>query len=221
MSALALIVTPVVVVGIRELGGRVKKVMLNEFYGFATILESLQETVQGIRVVKAFALEPYMRARQGEAIASFERAANKLSIGRRALEPADRDARRRGDRHRRRLRRPQGDRDGAAAGQFLRLHHRADARLRAGQAGRAHADRPHLVAARRRDALRLPRRADPRDRARRRAGARRSTRGGSSSATCASPIARASRCCAASISSPSRAGRRRWSGARAAARRRR
>ena len=44
-----------------------------------TILESLQETVQGIRVVKAFALEPYMRARQGEAIASFERAANKLS----------------------------------------------------------------------------------------------------------------------------------------------
>jgi ATP-binding cassette subfamily B protein len=79
MSALALIVTPIVVVGIRELGGRVKKVMLNEFYGFMTILESLQETVQGIRVVKAFALEPYMRARQGAAIASFERAANKLS----------------------------------------------------------------------------------------------------------------------------------------------
>jgi len=79
MSALALIVTPAVVVGIRELGGRVKKVMLNEFYGFAVILESLQETVQGIRVVKAFALEPFMRARQGAAIASFERAANKLS----------------------------------------------------------------------------------------------------------------------------------------------
>jgi len=79
MSALALIVTPAVVVGIRELGGRVKKVMLNEFFGFSVILESLQETVQGIRVVKAFALEPYMRARQGAAIASFERAANKLS----------------------------------------------------------------------------------------------------------------------------------------------
>jgi ATP-binding cassette subfamily B protein len=79
MSALALIVTPAVVVGIRELGGRVKKVMLNEFYGFMIILESLQETVQGIRVVKAFALEPFMRARQGAAIASFERAANKLS----------------------------------------------------------------------------------------------------------------------------------------------
>ena len=154
MSALALIVTPFVVVGIRELGGRVKKVMLNEFYGFSTILESLQETVQGIRVVKAFALEPYMRARQGEAIASFERAANKLSTVGRALEPADRDAGRRGDRHRRRLRRPQGDRIGPAAGRFLRLHHRADAGLRAGQAGGADADRPHFVAARRRNALR-------------------------------------------------------------------
>ena len=80
MSGLALIVTPGVIVGIRRLGGRVKKVMLNEFRGFATILESLQETAQGIRVVKAFTLEPFMRARQREAIASFERAANKLSM---------------------------------------------------------------------------------------------------------------------------------------------
>ncbi|THD42140.1 MAG: ABC transporter ATP-binding protein [Bradyrhizobium sp.] len=79
MAGLALVVTPAVVVGIRKLGGRVKKVMLNEFYGFASIIESLQETVQGIRVVKAFALEPFMRARQSAAIASFERAANKLS----------------------------------------------------------------------------------------------------------------------------------------------
>ena len=84
MSGLALVVTPGVVVGIRQLGGRVKKVMLNEFYGFMTILESLQESVQGIRVVKAFTLEPFMRARQGEAIASFERAANKLPWSARA-----------------------------------------------------------------------------------------------------------------------------------------
>ena len=79
MSALALGVTPAVVIGIRRLGGRVKKVMLNEFYGFSSIIESLHETVQGIRVVKAFTLEPFMRARQWEAIARFERAANKLS----------------------------------------------------------------------------------------------------------------------------------------------
>jgi ATP-binding cassette, subfamily B, bacterial MsbA len=80
MAGLALIVTPVAVIGIRKLGGRVKKVMLKEFYGFSSIIESLQETVQGIRVVKAFALEPFMRDRQGAAIGSFERAANKLSM---------------------------------------------------------------------------------------------------------------------------------------------
>jgi ATP-binding cassette subfamily B protein len=78
MSALALIVTPGVVIGIRDLGGRVKSVMLNEFYGFMTILESLQETALGMRVVKAFALEPFMRERQRAAIASFQRAANRL-----------------------------------------------------------------------------------------------------------------------------------------------
>jgi ATP-binding cassette subfamily B protein len=80
MSALAVIAIPFAVIGVRELGGRVKKVMLNEFQGFSSILESLQETAQGIRVVKAFALESFMRARQGAAIDSFERAANKLSM---------------------------------------------------------------------------------------------------------------------------------------------
>ncbi len=80
MSSMALVVTPGVVIGIRRLGGRVKKVMLNEFYGFAIILESLQETVQGMRVVKAFTLEPHMAERQDAAIASFERAANKVSM---------------------------------------------------------------------------------------------------------------------------------------------
>ncbi len=79
LSMLSLIVTPGIVIGIRKLGGSVKKVMMNEFHGFGAILESLQETSQGIRVVKAFTLEPFMRARQAVAIGSFERAANKLS----------------------------------------------------------------------------------------------------------------------------------------------
>ena len=80
MSAMALVVTPGIVIGIRRLGGQVKKVMLNEFHGFAAILVSLQETAQGIRVIKAFTLEPLMAERQGAAISSFERAANKLSM---------------------------------------------------------------------------------------------------------------------------------------------
>ena len=79
LAGLALFATPVAVIGVRRLGGRVKKVMLNEFRGFSKIMESLQEMVQGVRVVKAYALEPVMLERQVSAIASFRRAANKLS----------------------------------------------------------------------------------------------------------------------------------------------
>ena len=79
--------------------------MMTEFYGFVAILESLQETAQGIRVVKAFTLEPYMRERQGKAIASFERAANKLSRVQSRSSPLTGNAGRRRDRHGRRLRR--------------------------------------------------------------------------------------------------------------------
>jgi ATP-binding cassette, subfamily B, bacterial MsbA len=79
MAGLALVCTPFAVIGVRRLGGRAKKVMLNEFRGFMVILESLQEVVQGVRVVKAYALEPHMFNRQAAAIESFRKAANKLS----------------------------------------------------------------------------------------------------------------------------------------------
>lgn len=79
LASLAMLIMPVAIVGVRKLGNRSKKVMMTEFYGFAAILESLQETAQGIRVVKAFTLEPFMRDRQVQAIQSFEGAANKIS----------------------------------------------------------------------------------------------------------------------------------------------
>jgi len=79
LASVALLIMPVAIVGVRRLGNRARRVIMTEFQGFAAILESLQETAQGIRVVKAFTLEPYMRERQIKAIASFETAANKLS----------------------------------------------------------------------------------------------------------------------------------------------
>jgi subfamily B ATP-binding cassette protein MsbA len=80
MSGLALVVMPIAILGTRKLSGRVRKVMMTEFAGFAKIMESMQETAQGIRVVKAFTLEPHMRARQQDAIGSLEVAANKLAM---------------------------------------------------------------------------------------------------------------------------------------------
>ncbi|PPQ27264.1 ABC transporter ATP-binding protein [Rhodoblastus sphagnicola] len=79
LAILAVVIMPGAIVGTRKLGNRAKKVMMTEFSGFQAILESLQETAQGIRVVKSFTLEDFMRTRQHEAIRSFESAANKLA----------------------------------------------------------------------------------------------------------------------------------------------
>jgi ABC-type multidrug transport system fused ATPase/permease subunit len=79
LSFLALMLVPLAAVGVRKIGVRVRKIMAGEFQGAAQMMESLQETAQGIRIVKAFTLENFMRARQGAAIEGFQAAANKLA----------------------------------------------------------------------------------------------------------------------------------------------
>jgi ATP-binding cassette, subfamily B, bacterial MsbA len=79
LSLLALMFVPVAAVGVRRIGVRVRQIMASEFQGAMQMIESLAETAQGIRIVKAFTLENFMRARQAKAIASFESAANKLA----------------------------------------------------------------------------------------------------------------------------------------------
>jgi ATP-binding cassette, subfamily B, bacterial MsbA len=79
LSFLALMLVPLAVVGVRKIGIRVRKIMASEFQGAAQMMESMQETAQGIRIVKAFTLESFMRARQGAAIEGFRKAANKLA----------------------------------------------------------------------------------------------------------------------------------------------
>jgi ATP-binding cassette subfamily B protein len=79
LSFLALMFVPLAVAGVRKIGIRVRTIMASEFRGAAQMMESLQETAQGIRIVKAFTLEEFMRARQAKAIEGFRRAANKLA----------------------------------------------------------------------------------------------------------------------------------------------
>jgi ATP-binding cassette, subfamily B, bacterial MsbA len=79
LSLLALMLVPVAAVGVRKIGMRVRKIMASEFQGAMQMMESLAETAQGVRIVKAFTLESFMRARQAKAIASFQSAANKLA----------------------------------------------------------------------------------------------------------------------------------------------
>ena len=79
LSFLALMLVPLAVFGVRRIGVRVRKIMANEFQGAAQMMESMQETAQGIRIVKAFTLENFMRERQAAAIEGFRKAANKLA----------------------------------------------------------------------------------------------------------------------------------------------
>ncbi len=79
LAVLALVFMPIAVIASRKLGLRVRKIRGGEFVGFAQIVESMQEAVQGVRIVKAFTMEKLLSARQASAIGFFEQAANKVA----------------------------------------------------------------------------------------------------------------------------------------------
>jgi ATP-binding cassette, subfamily B, bacterial MsbA len=79
MSLLGLVFMPVAVLGVRRLAKKVRKFRSNEFSGYAKVMESLQEAAQGIRIVKSYTLEPFMRAKQFAAIEQFRKATNKVA----------------------------------------------------------------------------------------------------------------------------------------------
>ena len=79
LSLFSLMFVPLAIFGVRKISNRVRGIMATEFQGAMRMMESLQETAQGIRIVKAFTLEGFMRARQTTAIESIEAASNKLA----------------------------------------------------------------------------------------------------------------------------------------------
>ena len=79
LSLVALMFVPLAAVGVRKIGVRVRGIMASEFKGALQMMESMAETVQGIRIVKAFTLEDFMRAKQQRAISGFQAASNKLA----------------------------------------------------------------------------------------------------------------------------------------------
>src|SRR5712671_6800938 len=72
-------VMPPAVLTVRKLMKRVRAITLTQFGGGADILKTMQETVQGFNIIKAFNLETVVRAQVYESIASVERASNKLA----------------------------------------------------------------------------------------------------------------------------------------------
>jgi ABC-type multidrug transport system fused ATPase/permease subunit len=79
MSIVGFLVMPPAVLIVRKLMKRVRAITLTQFGGSMNILKVMQETVQGFKIIKAFNLETFMRAKVYDSVASVERAANKLA----------------------------------------------------------------------------------------------------------------------------------------------
>ncbi len=79
LSLFGLIVLPPAVLGLRKLTHRARNVAHSQFVGGARIMETLQETLQGIRIVKAFGLEDVIRRRAERDIAEIQQVSNKMA----------------------------------------------------------------------------------------------------------------------------------------------
>jgi ABC-type multidrug transport system fused ATPase/permease subunit len=79
MALLGFLVAPPAMLVLRKLVKRIKGLAHNQFTGTADILETMQESLQGIRTVKAFTLEQTMRERIDASINAVEHNANKMA----------------------------------------------------------------------------------------------------------------------------------------------
>ncbi|CAN5174835.1 ABC transporter ATP-binding protein [soil metagenome] len=79
MSLFGLLVAPPALFVIRKLVRRIKHLAHDQFTGTADILETMQESLQGIRTVKAFTLEETMQSRIEKSIGVVEANANKMA----------------------------------------------------------------------------------------------------------------------------------------------
>ncbi len=77
MSLFSFVVVPPAFAILRKMIRRIYAIAKSQFHGTTRIMETMQETVQGVRTVKAFTLEDQMRARLDANIAEFENDSNK------------------------------------------------------------------------------------------------------------------------------------------------
>ena len=79
MSFFSFVVAPPAFLVLRKLIRRIYAIGRNQYHGNERIVETLQETLQGIRIVKAFTLEGVMAERFARHVATVENEANKMA----------------------------------------------------------------------------------------------------------------------------------------------
>ena len=78
MFAICALGAPIGILIQKKLVKRIRKVVSKEVMSFGNIVKTMRETAQGIRVVKAFTLEPAMKKRMDGSIEAVERVNNKM-----------------------------------------------------------------------------------------------------------------------------------------------
>jgi len=79
MSIAGFITAPPAILFLRKLIRRVRGIARMQFNGSTQIIETMQEALQGIRMVKAFALEDAMRRRLAASVGQVEHESNKMA----------------------------------------------------------------------------------------------------------------------------------------------
>jgi len=79
MTLIAICVLPVGTILLRQLGSRVKRYSRRSIDGSTQIMELIQETVRGIRIVKSFNYEPAQQSRMSAAVQGVQVAANRIA----------------------------------------------------------------------------------------------------------------------------------------------
>jgi len=77
MAFFCLVILPIVVVGVRQLIRRARQIVQRNFIGSGRVMQTMQETVQGIRVVKSYNLEDRVREKMADSIRDLEESMNK------------------------------------------------------------------------------------------------------------------------------------------------
>ncbi|HUZ68039.1 MAG TPA: ABC transporter ATP-binding protein, partial [Beijerinckiaceae bacterium] len=81
MSVIALATLPIAVVSLGRMIRRLRKWARRSFDGSTRIMQTMQETVLGIKIIKSFNLEALMSARMAQSVGDLERAANRIAAG--------------------------------------------------------------------------------------------------------------------------------------------
>lgn len=78
LSLVSLVIGPMAIIGVTLLLKRVRRIMELELASLGQIVQIVQETVIGIRVIKTFSLEKKMAASMDKAVSDVERRANSI-----------------------------------------------------------------------------------------------------------------------------------------------